>query len=217
MTTFGFAGVLLFSISISAVAETVEVKNCEDTTIKAYFAEKKPYSKMNFNNSKVNHVAELGVWSCRSLTKFIIPETLKGRKIKSAKIKIFQSPDNKGAEKLPINLYEVLKAWKVSSVTWEDFDKGGSQGETYGNEPLASCVMEPIEGGEDVNKDSSITIELNPAVVQKWLDNPADNRGIIWISGIRLKTGDSIRGFCSAESDEKTTPVLIMELEDAGK
>ena len=77
-----------------------------------------------------------------------------------------------------LDCYQVLQPWAENQATWRQAQNGvewwggaGCEGSSRSESPLCQVDVNQREGG-------SVALDLT-AVVQKWVDNPVDNQGVL--------------------------------------
>ncbi|KPK76170.1 MAG: hypothetical protein AMJ79_07855 [Phycisphaerae bacterium SM23_30] len=115
-----------------------------------------------------------------------------------------------------VNTHPVLKSWNGTFTDWNNADENvaweqpGAQGSSDRGEPHTSVGMgerdpftDPYKGGEKFD------FALPPEVVQSWLADPNDNKGIIMV--IKPSTGPSVQFYSSDyEDDLSYRPMLTI-------
>lgn len=99
----------------------------------------------------------------------------------SATFRLGLRGDGVGGDEGTVGVHEMLVPWSEATATWNQFGAGGPQaGIDYDATPVATF---PLAGGQLGLVDVEIT-----ALANKWLDDQADNHGIILI--VTSTTGD---------------------------
>ncbi len=93
--------------------------------------------------------------------------------------------------------HKVLKDWAEDSVTVENFDILGDVDQNILGQTEVFAV------NQDTSLIDSISLEIDPALVQAWIDSTEPNYGVF----IDFSGADFIREFSSSEND-KNRPIL---------
>jgi hypothetical protein len=108
--------------------------------------------------------------------------------------------------------YYILAPWNAASsstVTWTSRDRGvpwaaaGASG--VGTDILAGNSFQI--SGLTSNGDQTVTVDLDPAVVQNWVRNPAANQGVILTNPV---PGWVVTGYSSRSPRVTLRPVLAI-------
>ena len=164
----------------------------------------------------------------RGILQFDLSDIPDGSQIESVQLKLYMNRSASSAV-IDIDVYEVLKSWGEGTsdgtdggrgegrggdvtdgdATWEyrfyPDDMWDNAGGDFGSTAVATAAVDDTSG--------TYTWESTPelvALVQKWLDTPTDNHGLI-VRGDEQTSGTAKR-FSSLQNDnESQRPMLVVE------
>lgn len=163
----------------------------------------------------------------RGIIQFDLSEIPEGSQIESAELRLYLNKAATTAAK-SVELYAVLKNWGEGTSDGTDGGRGeGRGGNATDGDATWDHTFYPDEtwdnpGGDygstlisaaDIDDNASYTWPSTQefvSLVQKWLDNPSDNHGLILIGD--EETSGSAKRFSSRQNEnEAERPVLVVE------
>jgi hypothetical protein len=104
-------------------------------------------------------------------------------------------------------IYPLLEAWVESEVTWNVRKSGRAWSDPGAGPGSRSSV--PM-GSTAPRSPGTITVTLDPVVVQQWIQDPSSNHGMAWVSTSPDGRGGEFRS--SENSDATLRPLLHLVL-----
>jgi len=133
----------------------------------------------------------------RALLKFDLSELQNQHiKIKKADIILYCYMLRPSSTTITVTPYEVNKYWEETETTWNNSEAGitwVTAGGDYSTTPVGNSLY--------IDKSGEYKIfSINPSVVQKWIDNPQNNFGLIFISDTENINENRWAGFYSTDN-----------------
>ncbi|MCX8093508.1 MAG: DNRLRE domain-containing protein [Candidatus Goldbacteria bacterium] len=117
-------------------------------------------------------------------------------KVKKAEIILYCNSGTPSSVTMTVTPYEITKVWEESEVTWNSSETSvawTTAGGDYVATPAGSTIY--------IDKVNEYKIfNINASIVQKWIDNPDNNFGLIFISDTENLSGNWWVGFASKDN-----------------
>lgn len=99
---------------------------------------------------------------------------------------------------IDVNVYKLINnQFTENGVTWMKYD-GSNNWTTSGGDYDSVQISNKLIASSDIGK--FVNFDLNPTVVQSWIDNPSDNYGMILISSKEDSTSSTFVDFASSNT-----------------
>lgn len=140
-------------------------------------AQSNAYYTDSSNTINLGHITGSG-YTYRAIIKFNL-SSLPSTKVMVDKAELILKTNGLGTESgaADVKIHKVTSPWTVYQAGWEDSSTTSNWTAPGGD--FTSNTITPNAANYDFGFNSTITIALDPAVVQGWMTSPATNYGVL--------------------------------------
>jgi hypothetical protein len=105
------------------------------------------------------------------------------------------------------NVHKITTMWNTTQVGWDKPTPSTGWITFGGGGDFDSTTMTTNAAAFDIGANDTVTMDLDPAVVQSWTSNPATNYGMIFIAGDEA-AGKYVEFYPSGDPTPENRPIL---------
>jgi hypothetical protein len=127
--------------------------------------------------------------------------------IDKAELTIKTNDNIVGAGVIGVNVHKITTFWIPLQVGWDKPTPSTVWTTLIGGGDFDSTTMTTNAAAFNIGANDTVTMDLDPAVVQSWTSNPATNYGMIFIAGDEA-AGKYVEFYPSGDPTPENRPIL---------